>query len=46
MDETAANQQVATRLRDELQQSAQQEERLKVALIRVLKLIDDATPPR
>ena len=46
MADEAVTQQIVAQLHIELQQSRQQEERLKVALTRVLRLIDDAVPPR
>ncbi len=46
MTDHDANQTIVTELRGQLQQSRQQEDRLKVALTRVLKLIDDAKTSR
>ena len=46
MADDAGPQQIVTQLHVQLQQSRQQEEKLKVALTRVLRLVDDAKPPR
>ena len=46
MADVATTPETLAQLHGQLQQSRQQEERLKVALTRVLKLIDDAKSPR
>ena len=46
MTDDSATRAIVTELHGQLQQSRQQEERLKVALTRVLKLIDDAKTAR
>jgi hypothetical protein len=46
MAEDDAHRQIVIELHGQLQQSRQQEERLKDALTRVLKLVDEAKPPR
>ena len=46
MADDAATDQIVPRLHAQLQESRQQEERLKEALTRVLRLVDDAKSPR
>jgi hypothetical protein len=46
MADDARTQQAVAQLQDQLQRSRQQEARLKQALTRVLRLIDDAMPVR
>ena len=46
MTDDLATHQIVAQLGDQLRQSRLQEERLKEALTRVLRLIDDAKPPR
>ena len=46
MADGATTKSIVTQLHAQLQQSREQEERLKQALTRVLKLVDEAMPPR
>ena len=46
MADKSATDDVTARLHAQLQQSREQEECLKVALTRVLKMVDDAKAPR
>jgi hypothetical protein len=46
MADASATDEVTARLHAQLLRSREQEECLKVALTRVLKMVDDAKPPR